>query len=285
MNYLILTALTLVTGVVFTAVGGIIGATIKSDLNRIFSLIMAFVGGLLFAVISVDLTKGPVELIDSGAVPSVTAVLAFTAVVAGYLITFFLNGFIEKRLKSKAVRAEAKSASTGNSADPIALSDLTAATQSKKSGLIISWLIMMGAIAVHNMLEGMLIGAAYASADLTKSFISSGFLVAMVMGLHNVTEGFSLSAPLLKKGENKTKTILLTALSGLPTVFGALIGYALGSISNIMYIVAHCLAVGAIMHVVFAELMSEAAAIWSRKLPNLLLFGGIIVGLAIMVYL
>lgn len=285
MNYLILAALTLVTGVVFTAVGGIIGALTRGDLNRIFSLIMAFVGGLMLAVISVDLMNKPVELMDSGAVPPATPVAAFAAIIVGFLAVHALNHFIEKGFKNRAKKYEENTSSTVSSADPTAFSNLIEAQKSKRSKLLVPTLLMMGAIAVHNMFEGMIIGASYAPTDLLKSFISSGFLVAVVMGLHNITEGFTLSTPLIRGGENRTKTVLLTALSGLPTVFGALIGYALGSIGNMMLIITRCFAVGAIMNVVFCELMSEAVLIWHRRLPNLLFFGGIIVGLAMIVYL
>ena len=286
MNYLILAALTLVTGVVFTGLGGVIGATVKRDLNKIFTLVFAFIGGLMVAVVCVDLVREPVALIESGTMPPATPVVAFVAITVGYLAVYFLNHFIDKRLKSKATITEDSVPSTVDSTDTISFSNLNPTKKRKTPSLFVSGLFMMAAIALHNMFEGMVIGASYAPENLSKTlFTGTAFLVAMVMGLHNVTEGISLSAPLIKGGENKTKTILLTALSGLPTVFGALIGYALGCVSNMMLIISRGLAVGAIMHVVFGELMSEAVLFWRRKLPNLLLFGGIIVGITIVTFI
>lgn len=48
---------------------------------------------------------------------------------------------------------------------------------------------------------------------------------------------------------------MLTALSGLPTVLGALIGYALGGINEIMLVLSLGFASGAMLYVVFGELL------------------------------
>ena len=61
--------------------------------------------------------------------------------------------------------------------------------------------------------------------DITANIFSgSGFIMAIVIGLHNVPEGMAVSVPLISGGMSKTKAVLLTALSGLPTVLGAVLG-------------------------------------------------------------
>ena len=145
---------------------------------------------------------------------------------------------------------------------------------------------MLSAIALHNMPEGMVIGASYAGTEnlLSNLFSGSGFIMAIVIGLHNVPEGMAVSVPLVSGGMGKIKATLLTALSGLPTVLGALIGYALGGINQIMLTLSLGFASGAMLYVVFGELLPEAILMWKSKLPALSVFVGVVVGFLLVMF-
>ncbi|MDE7337172.1 MAG: ZIP family metal transporter, partial [Clostridia bacterium] len=148
------------------------------------------------------------------------------------------------------------------------------------TNLFVAGLVMMTAIALHNLPEGMVIGASYALEDnlLSNLFSGSGFIMAIVIGLHNIPEGMAVSVPLISGGMSKVKATLLTALSGLPTVVGALLGFALGGINNFTLILSLGFASGAMLYVVFGELLPESILMWKSKLPALSLFIGVLVG-------
>ena len=82
----------------------------------------------------------------------------------------------------------------------------------------------------------------------------------------------------------KPKAVLLTALSGLPTVFGALLGYALGGINDLMLVLSLGFASGAMLYVVFGELLPESILMWRSKLPAFALFVGVIVGFLLVMF-
>ena len=84
----------------------------------------------------------------------------------------------------------------------------------------------------------------------------------------------------MKKG----RAIALTALSGAPTVLGALIGYALGGISDIMLVLSLGFASGAMLYVVFGELLPEAILMWKSKLPAFSLFIGVLAGFLLVMF-
>ena len=132
----------------------------------------------------------------------------------------------------------------------------------------------------------MVIGASYALTDnlADNLFSGSGFIMALVICLHNIPEGMAVSVPLVAGGMGRIKSALLTALSGLPTVFGALLGYVLGGINDVMLVVSLGFASGAMLYVVFCELLPEAILMWKSKLPAFTLFVGVLVGFLLVLF-
>lgn len=94
----------------------------------------------------------------------------------------------------------------------------------------------------------------------------------------------AVSVPLISGGMGKIKAVLLTALSGLPTVLGALLGFALGGINSIMLVISLGFASGAMLYVVFGELLPEAILMWKSKLPALAVFVGVICGFLLVMF-
>ncbi|MGN0631687.1 MAG: ZIP family metal transporter, partial [Ruminococcus sp.] len=95
--------------------------------------------------------------------------------------------------------------------------------------------------------------------------------------------GMSVSVPLIAGGMSKTKAVLLTAITGAPTIIGAIIGYSLGSLGPVSLALSLSFASGAMLYVVFGELLPEAILMWRSKLPALGMLIGLLAGM-VMIY-
>jgi zinc transporter, ZIP family len=88
------------------------------------------------------------------------------------------------------------------------------------SGGTLALLVAVG-IGLHNLGEGVAIGAAYATGALALgAFLVVGF------ALHNTTEGLAVVAPIAKDQPTVRRLALLGLLAGAPAVLGAWIGAA-----------------------------------------------------------
>jgi len=85
-------------------------------------------------------------------------------------------------------------------------------------GLSLATYLALG-IGLHNMGEGLAVGAALASGEAALgSFLVVGFT------LHNITEGIGIAAPLLRRATSFKIFVGLTLLAGLPAAAGTLTG-------------------------------------------------------------
>jgi ZIP family zinc transporter len=88
------------------------------------------------------------------------------------------------------------------------------------SGDALALLVAVG-IGLHNLGEGVAIGAAYSVGALTLgAFLVVGFAI------HNTTEGIAIVAPLANRRPSVTRLIELGLIAGAPAVLGAWIGSA-----------------------------------------------------------
>ncbi len=286
MNYLAIIVITFISGVVGTGLGGLVGAVLRRESNKIVSLLLSFAAGIMLAVVCFDLMSEPIEMMKSGEMGWYTPIIVVAAVIVGYALVYILNIAIDKKTNREVKHIDENHPATADDLDELIHADHFETHKREKSNLFVAGLVMMTAIALHNLPEGMVIGASYAiTPNLTSNLFSgAGFVMAIVIGLHNIPEGMAVSVPLISGGMGKTKATLLTALSGLPTVFGALIGYALGGINQIMLTLSLGFASGAMLYVVFGELLPEAILMWKSKLPALSLFIGVLVGFLLVMF-
>ena len=286
MNYLVIALITFISGVVGTGLGGVIGAVLRRDSKKIVSLLLAFAAGIMLAVVCFDLMNEPIEMMKDGSLPSITPLIVIAAVAMGYGVVYLLNFVIDKKTNHEVKHIDESHPATADDLDELIHSNHYETHKNSKSHLFIAGLVMMFAIALHNLPEGMVIGASYAISEdmMAELFTGSGFIMAIVIGLHNVPEGMAVSVPLISGGMSKPKAVVLTALSGLPTVFGALLGFALGGINDIMLVLSLGFASGAMLYVVFGELLPESILMWRSKLPAFTLFVGLCTGFLLVMF-
>lgn len=275
------TVITAIAGIGGTGLGGVIGAVLRRDSSKVVSLLLAFAGGVMMSVVCFDLIPGAFR--PEGADSDMPLAVILSGVVLGYVIVYILNYIIDRRTNPEVSHIGSNHPQTADDLDELIHSDHYAVHKretrnGKNLDLFIAGVVMASAIALHNMPEGMVIGASYAgdSGDLTGG---AGFIIAIVIGLHNIPEGMSVSVPLISGGMEKRKAILITALSGAPTIIGAMLGYSLGLISPIWLSLSLSFAGGAMLYVVFGELLPEAFLMWKSKAPGALALIGTLVGL------
>ena len=121
---------------------------------------------------------------------------------------------------------------------------------------------MVFAVTLHNIPEGMAVGAAYAGYLLGNPEISimSAFALAMGIAIQNFPEGAIISMPLRAEGENKSRSFFDGVLSGIVEPLFAVLTILLSEL--IVPLLAYFLsfAAGAMLYVVVEELIVEAVA-------------------------
>ena len=266
---------TAVAGVVGTGLGGLIGAMLQKDSNRMVSLLLSFAGGVMLSVVCFDLV---VESIDTGA----GLLPVMLSIALGFIITYLLNYLIDRTADPEVPHIDANHPKTADDLDELIHFDHLEQHYVKHDGkfsLFVAGIVMACAIALHNVPEGMTIGASYASNNGVMG--SAALILAVLIGLHNIPEGMAVSVPLISGGMKKYKAVLLTAASGVPTVLGALLGYLLGEIGPLGLTISLGFASGAMLYVVFGEILPQSILMYHSKLPAFSAIVGILVGLLI----
>ena len=119
--------------------------------------------------------------------------------------------------------------------------------------------MMVLAVALHNIPEGMAVGVVYAGFLSGNSYVSAGGALALSIGIaiQNFPEGAIISMPLHANGKTKFRAFLDGVLSGAVEPIGALLTiFAAGLIVPAMpYLLSF--AAGAMMYVVVEELIPE----------------------------
>ena len=271
--------ITALAGVGGTGVGGLVGAVLRRDSTKMVSLLLAFAGGVMMAVVCFDLV--PESFCPSGAESSVSLWLVILGIVLGYAVIAMLNLIIDRRTNPEIKHIDEDHPLTADDLDELIHADHYKhhATSDNKNNfeLFVAGIVMACAIALQNKPAGMVIGASYAG-DAGNLTGGAGFIIATVIGLHNIPEGMSVAVPLITGGMSKRKAIGITALSGAPTIIGAMIGYSLGLISPVWLSLSLSFAGGAMLYVVFGELLPEAFLMWKSKAPGAMALIGTLVG-------
>ena len=129
-------------------------------------------------------------------------------------------------------------------------------------------------IALHNLPEGLAIGAGYMNSA------SLGATIAISLALHNVPEGIATAIPLHMGGMEKWKVVLLVTMAGLMTPLGTFLGAAILQVNANAVSLALALAAGAMIYIVSDELIPQSHEYHSHA-ANLGLVAGFVLGYVI----
>ena len=276
----LLIGITALAGMGGTGLGGLVACLFRRDSSKTVSLLLSFAAGVMTSVVCFDLLA---EALHTSASTS-TVFLVVAGVLVGYVVIALLNAVIDRHTNHEVAHIDENHPKTADS-----LEELTHANhlhehiegRQPRSGLFLAGLVMAAAIALHNVPEGMVIGASFARSAGEILSNRGGLTMAIVIGLHNVPEGMAVAVPLISGGMKKGKSVVITALSGFPTILGAVLGYVLGAMGPTALAVSLSFASGAMLYVVFGELLPESILMWKSKLPAAATIVGILTGVLI----
>jgi zinc transporter, ZIP family len=153
-------------------------------------------------------------------------------------------------------------------------------------GIKTSWhrsILLVLAITLHNIPEGLAVGVAFGAAKLGLEGASlyGALALAIGIGLQNFPEGAAVSIPLRREGMSRKKSFYYGQLSGIVEPISGVIGALLVLSMRSILPFALAFAAGAMIYVVVEELIPESKTNKEAKIATI----GAILGFAIMMTL
>ncbi len=219
----------IIAGVLGTGIGGVLGVVIGEKGSKFISAILSLASGIMLAVVFFDLIPEACEIFED-------KMVTLLGLCWGVVIMVLLNRIIDHFTNKVSVTIKALKG------------DKEASYRKLKNAGI----FLMLAIALHNIPEGMAIGASGAVEHRL------GLTLAIVICLHDIPEGVAISLPLSVGKVGKVKSVVLTVIAGLMTVVGCVIGVLIGSVSTIYSAFFLAFAGGAMLQVTLCEMIPDA---------------------------
>lgn len=233
-----------------TALGALTVCFFKNINKKVLSTILGFSAGVMTAASFWSLLSPSIELSEElGYIAWLLPTIGF---ITGGLFVLFSDKFLDKALKEKGNLKNSKSL--------------------KRSILLVS------AITIHNIPEGMAIAVAFGgiASGVPGVSLVSALMLAIGIGIQNFPEGAAVSLPLRNEGFSRFKSFMIGQASALVEPVSAVIGAILVlSIRNVLpFLLAF--AAGAMIAVVARELLPESIK-ENKNLATLGLIFGFIV--------
>ena len=144
-------------------------------------------------------------------------------------------------------------------------------------------LLLVSAITIHNIPEGVAIGVAFGSVtyNIPGATMVAAIALSIGIALQNFPEGLAVSIPLRREGYSRFKAFFFGQLSALVEPVAALLGAIL--VLNVVYILPFLLALaaGAMIYVVVFELIPESQSNQDKDIMALATMIGFIIMMAL----
>ena len=147
--------------------------------------------------------------------------------------------------------------------------------------------LLVLAVTIHNIPEGMAIGVAFGAASLATNpamateMIMGGVALAIGIGIQNMPEGLAVAMPLRREGLSRAKAFWYGQLSGIVELFAGVLGAWLVIQMKTILPYSLAFAAGAMIFVVIEELIPEAQQTGENDIATM----GTILGFTIMMVL
>ena len=244
-------------GIGGTGLGGVLAVALGSTSQKFNCWLLSFAGGVMASVVFFTLIPESIELTGT--------LLTILWMSLGVVVIMALN-YVVDRL-------------TGGEEPIVRLHRTTEELQhvkgfvGKRQDALRSGLLMIFAMALHSIPEGIVVGAS-GSHD-----IQLGLIIALIIALHNIPEGMVVAAPLISAGFGARRVILISASLGATQLLGGIIGISMGVLSNYFLALSLAFAGGAMLYVTFCEILPQSVIMTESRSSTYVTLIGIIAGM------
>jgi ZIP family zinc transporter len=151
--------------------------------------------------------------------------------------------------------------------------------RAEAEGLSTKWrraLLLVMAITLHNIPEGLAVGVSFGAIEAGHEFTSLGAAIALAVGIgiQNFPEGVAVAMPLRAEGTSRRKAFWYGQLSALVEPIAAVIGAAVIVVALPILPYGLSFAAGAMVYVVVEELIPESHSAGNVDLATVSLIAG-----------
>lgn len=141
------------------------------------------------------------------------------------------------------------------------------------------YFLLVFAITLHNIPEGLAVGVSFGSLKYNKSFdlFLSSLSLAFGIGIQNFPEGLAVSMPLSNSGMSKAKSFFLGQLSGFVEPIFSLLGAYLITLFSKILPYALSFAAGAMVYVIVEEVIPETQKAGNTDISTISFISGFII--------
>lgn len=224
-----------------TGVGGLGILLLRRPSDRVLDGLLGLTGGVMLAAAFLGLL--PLAIDRGGPVE----------VAAGLIAGLIMMRLVDRRVPH-VHWGFVESGHTGHTGRP---------------GAIPRAVMLLSALTIHNVPEGLAVGAAFAAggADL-------GVPIAVAIGIQNIPEGFVAGVPLIDGGVPRRRAAFISGATGLVEPPAAALAIILLAPVEVALPAALALAAGAMIYVVVDELLPESTVRGNRWVAVLGFCGG-----------
>lgn len=235
-----------------TAIGAALVFTTKSMNQKLMDGMLGFAGGVMIAASFWSLLSPAIEMAENSSLPS-----WFPAAVGFLLGGFFLLGAdkIIPHLHPTSPMEDAEGIKPENK---------------RRSTLLVL------AITLHNIPEGLAIGVAFGAvaAGFSSASLTAAIALAIGIGIQNLPEGTAVAMPLRRDGMSRRKSFLYGQFSGMVEPISALVGVLAVSFMTPILPFALSFAAGAMIFVVVEEVIPSSQENGNKDLASIFLMFG-----------
>jgi ZIP family zinc transporter len=249
-----------IAGICGTGLGGLVAVLLyRRSSGNMTCWMLSFAGGVMTSIVCFGLVPEAFDLAN--------IVIGVSGLMMGVAIIMILSRIVDKLTEMKGDKLKIHETHEELYHESRIIHS---SSQMLRSGML-----MLMAIGLHNIPEGLAIGAG------GSHNFRLGALLALMIAVHNIPEGMAIASPLLSGGIKRRKALFLTALSGAPTLLGGIIGKFIGNISDYAVAISLSAAGGAMLYIVFCEIIPQSIVMTKDRKASLITLFGIIIGLIV----
>lgn len=156
----------------------------------------------------------------------------------------------------------------------------------KAEGIRTNWqraILLVTAITLHNIPEGLAVGVAFGAAalHLGNGSLAAAIALAIGIGLQNFPEGIAVAMPLRREGMSRCRSFFYGQASGIVEPIAGMLGAGLVVLMQPILPYALAFAAGAMIYVVVEEVIPESQQHGHADLATI----GLMIGFAVMMTL